>query len=71
MMEKIRMLHTPVSEFVNDFMTFYNANSKRAGKNEDAAKGNRRPFISRCPPVFFYNLLVDKGHNWPNFINIV
>ncbi len=33
MMEKITMLHTPVSEFVNDFMTFYNANSKRAGKN--------------------------------------
>lgn len=33
MMERIRMIHSPVSEFVNDFMGFYNANSKRAGKN--------------------------------------
>lgn len=32
-MEKIRAIHSPVSEFVNDFMAFYNNNSKRAGKN--------------------------------------
>lgn len=32
-MERIRAIGSNVSEFVNDFMTFYNNNSKRAGKN--------------------------------------
>ncbi|MDE6203232.1 MAG: nucleoside hydrolase, partial [Lachnospiraceae bacterium] len=32
-MKRIQEIHSPVSEFVNDFMSFYNANSKRAGKN--------------------------------------
>ncbi len=32
-MKRIQEIHSPVSDFVNDFMTFYNDHSKRAGKN--------------------------------------
>ena len=33
LMKRIQELHSPVRDFVNDFMTFYNDHSKRAGKN--------------------------------------
>ena len=32
-MKRSQEIHSPVSDFVNDFMTFYNDHSKRAGKN--------------------------------------